>query len=89
MSLFYRKWGKIMKKYMTRQGELSGFEPKEVDAEVNSYSDITEPGIYAVQGVNAPVSVTEVTPYGASYHEDKGNHVENGMVFIPTGWFVD
>ena len=78
-----------MRHIMTKLGELSGFLPREVDGEVSSYADITEPGIYAVKGVDAPVSVTEVTPYGAARLEDAGYHVENGMVFVPTGWFVD
>lgn len=78
-----------MKRFMTRQAQLSGFAPREVDGEVSSYADITEQGVYAVKGVNAPVSVTEVTTYGAGQMEEKGYHVEGGLVFMPSGWFVD
>lgn len=66
-----------------------GCKPGNIRASVSDYSEITEPGVYAVDGVDQPVAVEKVTPYGASQLSDQGYHVERGMSFIPFGRFVE
>lgn len=77
-----------MKKWSTIVAERSGFQPKEVDAEVENFGEILCGGVYAVKGVSHPVAVEPVTELGGEVLSERGLHVERGMVFMETGFFV-
>jgi len=77
-----------MKKWSTIVAERSGVQPKEVDAEVENFGEILYGGVYAVKGVSHPVAVEPVTEFEGELLSERGFHVERGMVFMETGFFI-